>query len=87
MSRNKVLQPDFKLTFLLPKYWLTWLGVIILYSISWLPYKWQLGLGRVLGRLLFKIGSKRKHVADVNLKLCFPDMSEQDRHRIFKILL
>ena len=84
MSRNKVLQPDFKLAFLLPKYWLTWLGVLILYSISWLPYKWQLGLGRLLGRLLYKIGSKRKHVAEVNLKLCFPEMSEQERQRILK---
>jgi len=85
VSRNKVLQPDFKLAFLLPKYWLTWLGVIILYSISWLPYKWQLGLGRLVGRLLFKIGSKRKHVADTNLKLCFPEMSEQERQHILKI--
>ena len=84
MSKNKVLQPDFKLAFLSPKYWLTWLGVIILYSISWLPYKWQLGLGRLIGRLLFKIGSKRKHVADTNLKLCFPEMSEQERQHILK---
>ena len=84
VSRNKVLQPDFKLTFLLPKYWLTWLAVFILYSISWLPYKWQLGLGRLLGRFLFKISSKRKHVADVNLKLCFPDMSEQERQHFLK---
>lgn len=84
MSRNKVLQPDFKLAFLLPKYWLTWLGVFILYSISWLPYKWQLALGRLLGRLLLNIGSKRKHVAEVNLKLCFPDMSQQERERILK---
>ncbi|MBL0710564.1 MAG: LpxL/LpxP family Kdo(2)-lipid IV(A) lauroyl/palmitoleoyl acyltransferase [Colwellia sp.] len=88
MSRNKVLQPDFKLSFLLPKYWLTWLGVLVLYSISWLPYKWQLSLGRFLGRLLYntsyKIGSKRKHIANVNLKLCFPEMSEQERQRILK---
>ena len=84
MSQNKVPQPDFKLAFLLPKYWLTWLGVVILYSISWLPYKFQLGLGRLLGRLLFKVGSKRKHIAEVNLKLSFPDMSEQKRQHILK---
>lgn len=84
MSKNKVLQPDFKIAFLLPKYWLTWLGVFILYSISWLPYKFQLGMGRMLGRLLYKIGSKRKHVANVNLKLCFPEMEEQERNRILK---
>ncbi|TWX59537.1 LpxL/LpxP family Kdo(2)-lipid IV(A) lauroyl/palmitoleoyl acyltransferase [Colwellia hornerae] len=84
MSKNKVLQPDFKISFLLPKYWLTWFGVIILYTISWLPYKLQLMLGRMLGRLLYKIGSSRKTVAMKNLQLCFPEMSSQERTRILK---
>ncbi|AOW77876.1 lipid A biosynthesis lauroyl acyltransferase [Colwellia sp. PAMC 20917] len=84
MSKNKVLQPDFKISFLLPKYWLTWFGVIILYTISWLPYKLQLMLGRMLGRLLYKIGSSRKTVAMKNLQLCFPEMSVQERTRILK---
>jgi KDO2-lipid IV(A) lauroyltransferase len=38
----------------------------------------------LIGRLLFKIGSKRKHVADTNLKLCFPKMNEQERQHILK---
>jgi KDO2-lipid IV(A) lauroyltransferase len=84
MSSNRVLQPDFKLSFLLPKYWLTWLGVFILYSISWLPYKFQLFLGRMIGRLLFKIGHKRKKIALKNLQLCFPEMSEKEQQRILK---
>lgn len=84
MSRNKVLQPNFKLAFLLPKYWLTWLGVFVLYSISWLPYKWQLSMGRALGRLLYKIGSSRQKVARTNLSLCFPEMPEAERERILK---
>jgi len=84
VSKNKVLQPDFKISFLLPKYWLTWLGVIILYTISWLPYKFQLMLGRILGRLLYKIGSSRKKVAMRNLELCFPEMLEAERIRILK---
>jgi KDO2-lipid IV(A) lauroyltransferase len=84
VSKNKVLQPDFKISFLLPKYWLTWFGVIVLYTISWLPYKLQLMLGRMLGRLLYKIGSSRKTVAMKNLQLCFPEMSPQERTRILK---
>ncbi len=84
MSKNKVLQPDFKVSFLLPKYWLTWLGVFILYSISWLPYKVQLSLGRFIGRLLLRIGSSRKKVALRNLELCFPEMSNNERQRILK---
>ncbi len=84
MSKNTVLQPNFKLSFLLPKYWLTWLGVFILYSISWLPYKLQLGLGRTLGRILFKLGSKRKHIALTNLRLCFPDKNADELNIILK---
>jgi len=84
VSNNKIPQPDFKLSFLLPKYWLTWVGIFILYSVSWLPYKVQLGLGRLIGRLLFKIGSKRKHIAYTNLKLCFPEMTEQALQQMLK---
>ncbi|MEW6993339.1 LpxL/LpxP family Kdo(2)-lipid IV(A) lauroyl/palmitoleoyl acyltransferase [Colwelliaceae bacterium MEBiC 14330] len=84
MSKNKVLQPNFKLSFLLPHYWLTWLGVFILYSISWLPFKLQLAIGRLLGRLIFKIASKRKHVALTNLRLCFPEKDEQTLQEILK---
>ena len=84
MSKNKVLQPNFKLSFLLPKYWITWLGVIILYSISWLHYKFQLTLGRMVGRLLFKIGKSRRHVALRNLQLCFPDMPNEEHQKILK---
>jgi KDO2-lipid IV(A) lauroyltransferase len=84
VSKNKVLQPDFKITYLLPKYWLTWFGVIILYTISWLPYKLQLMLGRLLGRLLYRIGSSRKKVAMKNLELCFPEMSQEELKRTLK---
>jgi Kdo2-lipid IVA lauroyltransferase/acyltransferase len=84
VSSNKVLQPDFKLSFLLPKYWLTWLGVFILYTISWLPFKLQLFMGRMLGRLLMKLGSKRKHVALTNLRLCFPEKSEDELQILLK---
>jgi KDO2-lipid IV(A) lauroyltransferase len=41
-------------------------------------------LGRILGRLLYKIGSSRKRVAMKNLELCFPEMSQQERTRILK---
>nr|WP_221435164.1 LpxL/LpxP family Kdo(2)-lipid IV(A) lauroyl/palmitoleoyl acyltransferase [Thalassotalea piscium] len=70
------------MSFLLPKYWLTWLGVFILYSISWLPYRLQLLMGKALGRLLLKLGSSRKRVAQTNLALCFPEMSDKERQEL-----
>jgi KDO2-lipid IV(A) lauroyltransferase len=84
VSKNKLLQPDFKWSFLLPKYWPTWLGVVILYTISWLPYRFQLFLGRMIGRLLFKIGSSRKKVALKNLQLCFPELSDEQHQQMLK---
>tara|TARA_R110000803_G_scaffold65732_2_gene126942 strand:- start:26083 stop:27021 length:939 start_codon:yes stop_codon:yes gene_type:complete len=84
VSKNKVLQPNFKISFLLPKYWLTWIGVLVLYTISWLPYRFQLFLGKMIGRLLYKIGSSRKKVALRNLELCFPDMPDAERQVMLK---
>ena len=84
MSKNKVLQPNFKISFLLPKYWLTWIAVLMLYSISWLPYRFQLFLGKMIGRLLYKVGSSRKKVALRNLELCFPDKTDAERQTMLK---
>lgn len=39
-------------------------------------------MGKALGRLLLKLGSSRKRVAQTNLALCFPNMSEQERHEL-----
>lgn len=72
------------MSYLLPKYWLTWVGVIILYSISWLPYRFQLFLGKVVGRILAKTGTSRVRVARKNLALCFPEKSEAERELILK---
>ncbi len=68
-------KPKFEARFLLPKYWLTWFGVSLLYFISWLPYKWQLAMGRGLGKLFYKFVPKRAEVARRNLELCFPEKS------------
>ena len=84
MSKNKVLQPDFKPSYFLPKYWLTWIGVIVLYTISWLPYRFQLWLGKMIGRLLIKLGYSRIKIAKRNLALCFPEKSEDERAVILK---
>lgn len=84
MSKNRVLQPDFKISYLLPKYWPTWIAVIVLYTISWLPYRLQLSLGRLLGRLLAKTGTSRVKVAQINLALCFPGKTEAERKILLK---
>lgn len=70
-------KPKFEPRFLLPKYWLTWLSVGLLYTISWLPYSWQLAMGRMVGRLFYRFVPRRAAIARRNLELCFPDMSAE----------
>lgn len=84
MSKNKVVQPDFKLAFLLPKYWLVWLMVLIQGTLAWLPYKGQLFLGKLIGFILYKTDSSRKKIAQRNIALCFPHMPEKERDQLLK---
>ncbi|RUO79663.1 LpxL/LpxP family Kdo(2)-lipid IV(A) lauroyl/palmitoleoyl acyltransferase [Pseudidiomarina taiwanensis] len=76
--------PKFQAKFLLPKYWLTWLGVAVLYTISWLPYKLQLALGRLIGRLFYRFMPRRAAIARRNLELCFPEKSAADIETLVK---
>ncbi|MEC9319395.1 MAG: lipid A biosynthesis lauroyl acyltransferase, partial [Pseudomonadota bacterium] len=77
-------QPKFKLYFLHPKFWLTWLGVIFLYSVSWLPYRLQIAMGKGLGRLLMKALPRRVAIARRNLALAFPDKPADEIERLVK---
>lgn len=79
---NKIDKPKFQLRFLLPKYWFTWLSIGFLYLISWLPYRWQLAMGRILGRTMYAISPRRKDIARRNLELCFPDMPTAEREAL-----
>lgn len=76
--------PQFSWRFLLPKYWFTWLGLALLYLISWLPYRLQLGLGILIGRLLYYIAKRRRHIAKTNINICFPELSEAEKTKMLK---
>ena len=56
----------------------TWLGVFVLWLVHFLPMSWIGAIGATLGSVLYRFG--RGRVTRVNLALCFPEMSEKDRH-------
>ncbi|HEX9803206.1 MAG TPA: LpxL/LpxP family Kdo(2)-lipid IV(A) lauroyl/palmitoleoyl acyltransferase, partial [Gammaproteobacteria bacterium] len=70
--------------FLGPRYWPTWLGLALLRLALLLPYRAMLAAGRGLGTLLYYLVGSRRHVAEVNLRLCFPEMDESARRRLAK---
>ncbi|WP_395374583.1 lysophospholipid acyltransferase family protein [Marinicella sp. W31] len=49
-----------------------------------LPVPFLLSLGRGLGRIIYWLPNKRKHVAKVNIGLCFPEMQAEDSKQLLK---
>lgn len=64
------------------------LVLAFLWCLRWLPPAWVRALARVLGSLLYHFG--RRRITLINLRLCFPEMSEADRvalgRRVFQNL-
>ena len=58
----------------------TWTGVLVLWLVHFLPLKWIGAIGAALGSILYRFG--RGRVTRVNLALCFPEMSERERHEL-----
>jgi KDO2-lipid IV(A) lauroyltransferase len=61
---------------------LNYLGLLFLYILSLLPIKFNHFLGEILGVIASFLPIERKRVVDINLKLCFPSLSEQERNKI-----
>jgi len=57
---------------------------IFLQLLSLLPFKFQMFLGKLLGRLLYKVLKKRKKVVTWNIQKCFPDFSESETTELAK---
>lgn len=70
--------------FLAPKHWLTWCAMGIAYLLSFLPWTLQQSVGKYLGRFLHAIAKRRRHICDVNLKICYPDLTESERKKLTK---
>ncbi len=69
---------------LAPKYWLIWIGFGLLRLIALLPFSATIKLGRVLGRTLYHASPKRREVARINIKLCFPKLPDEEQENLIK---
>lgn len=55
------------------------LGVFILWLIQFLPFRVIVAIGNGLGTFLYPLAAERRRVGMINLRLCFPDMSDDAR--------
>lgn len=62
-----------------PRYWPTWLLLGVLRVLVLLPYVWILKIGQKIGGIGYYFAKKRRHITEVNLRLCFPHIDEKTR--------
>jgi Kdo2-lipid IVA lauroyltransferase/acyltransferase len=67
-----------------PRFWLTWLGFALISIIVRLPHRFRIGTGALLGAVGYRLAKSRRHIVDVNLRLCFPTMSQAERLALAK---
>lgn len=63
---------------------MTRLGIFTLWLLHFLPLPLLAKVGNALGWLLFHLAKERYHVADTNLRLCFPELSDAARRKLVK---
>ncbi|AKC60570.1 LpxL/LpxP family Kdo(2)-lipid IV(A) lauroyl/palmitoleoyl acyltransferase [Blochmannia endosymbiont of Camponotus (Colobopsis) obliquus] len=77
--------PVFTINLLHPKYWLIWLGIIILYIfVVLLPYPIIYYCGIRLGRLVMYFMKYRVNIIRRNLQLCFPNLTIKEKEILLK---
>ena len=59
-----------------------WFAIGLLRLLTCFPWSWQMQIGRLFGKLMHRLLTSRRHVANVNLKLAFPELSETEREKL-----
>jgi KDO2-lipid IV(A) lauroyltransferase len=72
-------RPTFTRSLLAPRQWPAWLGVAAIWLIAQLPQRALIWLGGRLGALVLRVPSARRHIAEANIALCFPELDAAER--------
>ncbi|UAW97466.1 lipid A biosynthesis lauroyl acyltransferase [Halopseudomonas nanhaiensis] len=76
--------PGFSAAMLHPRNWPMWAGLGLLWLCIQLPYPTILAVGRLLGRAMYHVMPERRHIAETNLQLCFPQWSNERRAQVLR---
>jgi len=60
------------------------LGFAVLWLLTQLPHSWRMAVGRGMGRLFYRFAHRRRKIASINLKLCFPELDENQHLNLLK---
>jgi len=74
----------FQTQFLHPRFWPSWLGLLLMRLSVYLPGRIQVWIGKSLGALMRPFMSSRTRIARRNLQLCFPELSDSKREALVR---
>lgn len=73
---------------LAPNTWLTWVLVSILWLFIHLPYPVMMRIARAGGIIVYHTVKRRRAIAEINLRLCFPEWDESTlQHNVRETLI
>ena len=67
-----------------PRFWPARVGIGLLWLLNRLPWRWQIRIGRILGGFLYHLSPQRRHVTQVNVRLCFPELNPIEQAKMVK---
>jgi len=60
---------------LYPNHWPVWCGVGLLWLLAHLPRRLSYALGAGIGNVFYYFAKRRRHICEINLQLCFPELT------------
>lgn len=74
-----VCPPMSQTSFAHPRYWPTWLSIGAMYAVAWLPWRLKLWVGKAIGLAAWRLASRRRHITETNIRLCFPERDAEQQ--------
>jgi KDO2-lipid IV(A) lauroyltransferase len=73
-----------RLYYLNPALWPICISLGGLWLITRLPYRCQIRIGEWIGKIMYQCSTKLKYITEVNINLCFPELTELERINLIK---
>ncbi|MDP4918050.1 MAG: LpxL/LpxP family Kdo(2)-lipid IV(A) lauroyl/palmitoleoyl acyltransferase [Haliea sp.] len=70
--------------YLHPRWWPTWLLIGFMWLLSRFPLRAQWWLGTGVGELAYRLLRRRRHIAEVNIRLCFPELNDAEQNSLVR---
>lgn len=62
-----------------PRWWPTWITISFMWCVAQLPIRFQWWLGKIFGLLAWRLAKSRRHITEVNIRLCFPELANEQQ--------